>query len=107
MGKARKTPRQSEQDFRTPVPPEQSMVNVRRQAPTWPGADGEDEEGEDISRNEQPGNIPDEAETGPVFDRTEGPPPTFYSEDEDPQATPDDASEVEVRHHRGQRGKED
>jgi len=100
MGKAPTTiPIEEDQaaDLRTPVPPEQTMVNIRRQAPTLPGADAEDEEAEDISRNEEPGNIPDQAETGPVFDRTEGPPPTFYSEDADPEATPDDGNEVEVR----------
>ena len=104
MGKAPKqtsTPRE-EEDLRTPVPLEQTMVNVRRQAPTHPGVDGEEEESEGISRNEEPGNVPDEAETGPIFDRAEGPPPTFYSEDVDPEATPDDANEVEV-HHRGKK----
>lgn len=97
MGKAPRTSSETEDDFRTPVPPEQSMVNVRRQAPTLPGADGDEEEDGDISRNEEPGNIPDEAETGPIFDRVEGPPPTFYSEDEAPDAVPDDVNEVEVR----------
>lgn len=98
MGKAPKqTSIEPQEDFRTAVPPEQSLINVRRQAPTFPGADGEEDEAEDISRNEEPGNIPDEAETGPLFDRAEGPPPTFFSEDQDPDAVPDDADEVEVR----------
>ena len=99
MGKAStRKPVEDTADLRAPVPPEQTLLNVRRQAPTYPGADGEEELAEDISRNEEPGNVPDEAETGPVFDRAEGPPPTFYSGEGDPEAKPDDANEVEVRH---------
>ena len=99
MGKAStRKPLEENANLRAPVPPEQTFLNVRRQAPTYPGADGEEELAEDISRNEEPGNVPDEAETGPVFDRAEGPPPTFYSGDWDPEADPDDANEVEVRH---------
>ncbi len=104
MGKApdkRRIDETDDSEFRSSVPPEQSMVNVRRQAPTYPGADGEEDEIEEISRNEEPGNVPDEAETGPVFDRVEGPPPTFYSEDAEPDALPDDANEVEVRRRSG------
>lgn len=101
MGKASNRRRFKESDdLRVPVPPEQTSLNVRRQAPTYPGADGEEELAEDVSRNEEPGNVPDEAETGPVFDRAEGPPPTFYSGEGDPEAKPDDANEVEVRHGR-------
>ena len=99
MGKAStQKPAEETADLRAPVPPEQTLVNVRRQAPTYPGADGEEELAEDISRNEEPGNVPDEAQTGPVFDRAEGPPPTFYSGDGDPDVSPDDSNEVEVRH---------
>ena len=105
MGKAStRKPLEENANLRAPVPPEQTFLNVRRQAPTYPGADGEEELAEDISRNEEPGNVPDEAETGPVFDRAEGPPPTFYSEDADPAASPDDSNEVEVRHPRGKKG---
>lgn len=101
MGKVSNRRRFKESDdLRVPVPPEQTSLNVRRQAPTYPGADGEEELAEDVSRNEEPGNVPDEAETGPVFDRAEGPPPTFYSGEGDPEAKPDDANEVEVRHGR-------
>ena len=99
MGKPTdKTSSDDSADWRAPVPPEQTSLNVRRQAPTYPGADGEEELAEDISRNEEPGNVPDEAETGPVFDRAEGPPPTFYRGEGDPEARPDDSNEVEVRH---------
>jgi len=105
MGKAStRKPVEETADLRAPVPPEQTLFNVRRQAPTYPGADGEEELAEDISRNEEPGNVPDETETGPVFDRAEGPPPTFYSEDADPDASPDDSNEVEVRHPCGKKG---
>ena len=101
MGKVSNRRRFKESDdLRVPVPPEQTSLNVRRQAPTYPGADGEEDLAEDVSRNEEPGNVPDEAETGPVFDRAEGPPPTFYSGEGDPEAKPDDANEVEVRHGR-------
>ena len=99
MGKASdKTFIEDPVDVRAPVPPEQTALNVRRQAPTYPGADGDEEEAEEITRNEEPGNVPDEADTGPVFDRTEEPPPTFYSGEESPDAQPDDANDVEVRH---------
>ena len=105
MGKATdKTATDDSADWRAPVPPEQTSLNVRRQAPTYPGADGEEEMAQDISRNEEPGAAPDEAETGPVFDRAEGPPPTFYSGEGDPEARPDDSNEVEVRHPRGKKG---
>mgnify|MGYP006284182119 CR=1 FL=1 len=105
MGKVSNRRRFKESDdLRVPVPPEQTSLNVRRQAPTYPGADGEEELAEDVSRNEEPGNVPDEAETGPVFDRAEGPPPTFYSGDADPEAKPDGANEVEVRHTRRKKG---
>jgi hypothetical protein len=95
MGKMKSS--ETTEGRRAPAPPEQTSLNVRRQAPTYPGADGE-EALEDLNRNEEPGNVPDEAETGPVFDRAEGPPPTFYSGEGDPEAKPDDANEVEVRH---------
>ncbi len=96
MGKVKSN--DNTEGMRAPVPPEQTSLNARRQAPTYPGADGEEEALEDLSRNEEPGNVPDEAETGPVFDRAEGPPPTFYSGEGDREAQPDDSNEVEVRH---------
>jgi hypothetical protein len=91
-----------EPDLRRPdVPPEQTGVNVRRQAPERPHDDGGgDENAYAIDPQAQVEVAPDEADTGPVADRAEGEQALWDRQQLDPEDDPDapleDGDDVEI-----------
>ena len=100
---------------RPAVPPEEKQVNIKRQVPGKPLADGGTEEPYAVDPQEEPAHAPDEERTGAVADRARGERAMFDREDANPDEDlaredaeealtrdePPAADEVEVRHRKG------
>ncbi|MDB5569380.1 MAG: hypothetical protein JWN93_563 [Hyphomicrobiales bacterium] len=79
------------------VPPEQTSVNVQRQAPMAPGSDGEDYEADSdrIDPQDEPAHAPDEKDVGPVADRARGEQALWDRQDADPEGEEDADDDAE------------